>query len=285
MNEFSVKMKDLIALFEMKPTLADGDIKLPYLETPPSIEFRNVSFKYPKANKYVFKNLSFKIESGEEVALVGHNGAGKTTIVKLLARIYPVTKGEILINGININNLARDDWYKNLGILFQEFNFYTHLSVKENILVGKPMKEIDEKKIIEAAKKADAHNFIMEYKNKYDQIMSEKIEGGIRPSTGQAQKIAIARFFYRNAPLAIFDEPTAAIDAVSEYKIFNTIYHFFENKTVIIISHRFSTVRNADRIIVLDKGKIVEEGTHEKLVNKRNGIYRKSYKLQAEGYK
>lgn len=168
---------------------------------------------------------------------------------------------------------------------FQEFNFYRHLSVKENILVGKPMKQMDEKKIIEAAKNADAHNFIMEYKDKYDQIMSEKIEGGIRPSTGQAQKIAIARFFYRNAPLAIFDEPTAAIDAISEYKIFNTIYNFFENKTVVIISHRFSTVRNADRIIVLDKGKIVEEGTHEQLLTKRNGIYRKSYKLQAEGYK
>ena len=285
MNEFSVKMKDLIALFEMKPTLADGDIKLPYLETPPSIEFKNVSFKYPKAIKYVFKNLSFKIESGEEVALVGHNGAGKTTIVKLLARIYPATKGQILINGIDINELAIDDWYKNLGILFQDYNFYSHLSVKENIHLGKPMAPIDGKGIIEAAKKADAHNFIMEYKDKYDQIMSEKIEGGIRPSSGQAQKIAIARFFYRNAPLAIFDEPTAAIDAISEYKIFNTIYNFFENKTVVIISHRFSTVRNADRIIVLDKGKIVEEGTHEQLLTKRNGIYRKSYKLQAEGYK
>jgi len=285
MNEYSVKMKDLITLFEMKPAFPDGDLRLPELKTPPTIEFKNVFLKYPKATKYVFKNLSFKIESGEEVALVGHNGAGKTTIVKLLARIYPATKGAILINGININNLAIDDWYKNLGVLFQEFNFYSHLSVKENIHLGKPMQVKDEKKIVEAAKKADAHNFIMEYKNKYDQIMSEKIEGGIRPSTGQAQKIAIARFFYRNAPLAIFDEPTAAIDAVSEYKIFNTIYHFFENKTVIIISHRFSTVRNADRIIVLDKGKIVEEGTHEKLVNKRNGIYRKSYKLQAEGYK
>ena len=285
MNEFSVKMKDLITLFEMKPVIKDGDIKLPYLDTPPTIEFKNVWFKYPKANKYVFKNLSFKIESGEEVALVGHNGAGKTTIVKLLARIYPATKGQILINGININELAIDDWYKNLGILFQDYNFYSHLSVKENIHLGKPMAPIDGKGIIEAAKKADAHNFIMEYKDKYDQIMSEKIEGGIRPSSGQAQKIAIARFFYRNAPLAIFDEPTAAIDAISEYKIFNTIYNFFENKTVVIISHRFSTVRNADRIIVLDKGKIVEEGTHEQLLTKRNGIYRKSYKLQAEGYK
>ncbi len=285
MNEFSVKMKDLITLFEMKPAIKDGSIKLPYLETPPTIEFKNVWFKYPKANKYVFKDLSFKIESGEEVALVGHNGAGKTTIVKLLARIYPATKGQILINGIDINELAIDDWYKNLGILFQDYNFYSHLSVKENIHLGKPMAPIDGKGIIEAAKKADAHNFIMEYKDKYDQIMSEKIEGGIRPSSGQAQKIAIARFFYRNAPLAIFDEPTAAIDAISEYKIFNTIYNFFENKTVVIISHRFSTVRNADRIIVLDKGKIVEEGTHEQLLTKRNGIYRKSYKLQAEGYK
>ena len=285
MNEYSVKMKDLITLFEMKPAIRDGNIKLPYLETPPSIEFKNVSFKYPKANRYVFKDLSFKIESGEEVALVGHNGAGKTTIVKLLARIYPVTKGQILINGIDINNLAINDWYKNLGVLFQDYNFYSHLSVKENIHLGKPTRKLDDKEIIEAAKKADAHNFIMEYKNKYDQIMSEKIEGGIRPSTGQAQKIAIARFFYRNAPLAIFDEPTASIDALSEYKIFNTIYNFFENKTVIIISHRFSTVRNADRILVLEKGKIVEEGTHEQLLTKRNGIYRRSYKLQAEGYK
>jgi len=284
MNEFSVKMKDLIALFEMKPAVKDGDIKLPYLETPPEIEFKNVSFKYPKAKKFVFENLSFKINSGEEVALVGHNGAGKTTIVKLLARIYSVTSGEILINGININDLSINDWYKNLGVLFQEYNFYAHLSVKENIITGKPKEEVDEKKVIEAAKNADAHDFIMEYKNKYDQIMTEKIEGGIRPSTGQTQKIAIARFFYRNAPLAIFDEPTAAIDAVSEYKIFNRIYDFFENKTVIIISHRFSTVRNADRIIVLEKGKIVEEGSHDELVKKK-GVYSKSYKLQAEGYK
>lgn len=285
MNEFSVKMKDLITLFEMKPAVKDGDVKLPYLTTPPEIEFKNVSFKYPKAKKYVFENLNLKIASGEEVALVGHNGAGKTTIVKLLARIYSVSSGEILINGININDLSINDWYKNLGVLFQEFNFYSHLSVKENIITGKPKEKVDEKKVIEAAKNADAHEFIMEYKNKYNQIMTEKIEGGIRPSTGQAQKIAIARFFYRNAPLAIFDEPTAAIDAVSEYKIFNRIYNFFDNKTVIIISHRFSTVRNADRIIVLDKGKVVEEGSHEELVKKKGGTYSKSYKLQAEGYK
>lgn len=285
MNEFAIKMKDLITVFEMKPSVKDGHVKLEYLDTPPSIEFRNVYFKYPKSKKYVFEDLSFKINSGEEVALVGHNGAGKTTIVKLISRIYEVEKGEILINGQNIKDLSLDDWYKNIGVLFQDFNFYGNLTVKENIFLGRPLEPLDEDRIVEAAKHADAHDFIMEYKKKYDQIMSEKFKGGIRPSTGQAQKIAIARFFYRNSPLVIFDEPTASIDAVSEYKIFNSIYDFFKNKTVVIISHRFSTVRNANRIIVLEKGKIVEEGNHKELVKKKNGVYSKAYKLQAEGYK
>lgn len=285
MNEFAIKMKDLITVFEMKPSVKDGHVKLEYLDTPPSIEFRNVYFKYPKSKKYVFEDLSFKINSGEEVALVGHNGAGKTTIVKLISRIYEVEKGEILINGQNIKDLSLDDWYKNIGVLFQDFNFYGNLTVKENIFLGRPLEPLDEDRIVEAAKHADAHDFIMEYKKKYNQIMSEKFKGGIRPSTGQAQKIAIARFFYRNSPLVIFDEPTASIDAVSEYKIFNSIYDFFKNKTVVIISHRFSTVRNANRIIVLEKGKIVEEGNHKELVKKKNGVYSKAYKLQAEGYK
>lgn len=285
MNEFAIKMKDLITVFEMKPSVKDGHVKLEYLDTPPSIEFRNVYFKYPKSKKYVFEDLSFKIDSGEEVALVGHNGAGKTTIVKLISRIYEVEKGEILINGQNIKDLSLDDWYKNIGVLFQDFNFYGNLTVKENIFLGRPLEPLDEDRVIEAAKHADAHDFIMEYKKKYNQIMSEKFKGGVRPSTGQTQKIAIARFFYRNSPLVIFDEPTASIDAVSEYKIFNSIYDFFKNKTVVIISHRFSTVRNANRIIVLEKGKIVEEGNHKELVKKKNGVYSKAYKLQAEGYK
>ena len=184
-----------------------------------------------------------------------------------------MTKGEILVNGVNLNNLTIDDWYKNIGVLFQDFNFYGNLTVKENIFLGRPLESIDEERIVESAKHADAHDFIMEYKKKYDQVMSEKFKGGIRPSTGQTQKIAIARFFYRNSPLVIFDEPTASIDAVSEYKIFNSIYNFFDNKTVIIISHRFSTVRNADRIIVLEKGKIVEKSNHKELVKKKGGVY------------
>ena len=283
LNELAIKMNDLVMLFEMEPAVGDGNERLPRLDTPPEIEFKNVSFKYPNSERYIFNNLNFKINSGEKVALVGHNGAGKTTIVKLIARIYQVTKGEILINGININTLSINDWHKNLGVLFQDYNFYSHLTVKENIYIGRSAKKVDDKKIIEAAKNADAYDFINEYKNKFDQVMSEKFEGGIRPSAGQQQKIAIARFFYRDAPLAIFDEPTAAVDAVSEYKIFNKIYRFFTNKTVIIISHRFSTVRNADRIIVIKKGKIVEEGSHDDLI-KADGVYHSAYKLQAVGY-
>lgn len=282
-NEFAIKTDDILKVFEMEPLYKDGNKKIDKLENAPEIEFKDVSFKYPGSKKYVYKDLNLKIRSGEKVAIVGHNGAGKTTLVKLIAKIYPTTKGSILINGIDIKKIKTSEWYKNLGILFQEFNFYGYLTVKENIYLGNPSDPMDEKKIVEAAINADADDFIMEYAKGYDQILSEKYKDGVRPSTGQQQKIAIAKFFYRNAPVAIFDEPTAAIDAVSEYKIFNKIYSFFKSKTVIIISHRFSTVRNADRIIVIEKGKIIEEGSHSELM-KKAGAYALAFRLQAEGY-
>jgi ATP-binding cassette subfamily B protein len=193
-----------------------------------------------------------------------------------------VSKGELLINGQNINDIRIADWYRNIGILFQEYNRYDFLSAEENIAIGDISRE-DKKGIREAAKMADAHELINEFEFGYDQILSEKYEGGTRPSSGQWQKIAIARFFYRNAPVVIFDEPTAAIDAVAEYRIFNKIYEFFTGKTVIIISHRFSTVRNADRIIVFEKGKIAEQGSHDELMA-MNGKYAEAFRLQAEGY-
>lgn len=252
----------------------------------PKIEIKDMSFAYPGSKKNVISNLNLTIEPGEKIAIVGENGAGKTTLVKLISNIYGATEGEILVNGENLKNISEASWFNNLGVLFQDFNKYEDLTAFENIALGRMPEDkdsIDYDEIIDAAKKADAHEFITEYENNYSQILSEKYEGGTRPSGGQWQKIAIARFFYRNAPLLILDEPTAAIDAVAEANIFNRIYKFIENKTVIIISHRFSTVRNADRILVFDKGKIVEDGSHEELMSK-NGMYAKAFRLQAEGY-
>jgi len=282
-NDLSPKMTDLIELMQLKPAVPDGTVVLPRLQKPPSIDFKNISFRYPNSDINIFENLDLSIQNGEKIAIVGENGAGKTTLIKLIARLYSIQHGEILINGTNLSGLKIDDWYKNIGILFQDFNGYVSLTARENILLGKPMQPTSEERIIEAAKQADAHEFISRFKHGYDEILSERFKNGTRPSTGQWQKIAIARMFYRDAPLLIFDEPTASIDAVSEYKIFNRIYEFFKNKTVIIVSHRFSTVRNADRIIVLSHGKIIEQGTHNALI-KRGGTYANAFTLQAEGY-
>lgn len=283
-TEFVTKVKDTYLLFQTKPAFEDGTIELPKLQKGPSIEFKNVNFTYPNAEKSVLKDINFSIKSGEKLAIVGHNGAGKTTLVRLLCRLYKVNSGAIFIDGNDINNISAESLYKNYGVLFQDFNLHPQLTVAENIQAGNPDLPYNEEAIIKAAENADALKFIYEYPKKFDQILGERYKGGIRPSTGQWQKIAIARFFYRNAPLVIFDEPTAAIDPVSEYNIFNKIYEFFRDKTVIIISHKFSTVRNADRIMVIDNGEVAEDGTHEQLLRKE-GLYAKAFNLQAEGYK
>jgi ATP-binding cassette subfamily B protein/ATP-binding cassette subfamily C protein len=249
---------------------------------PPEIEFKNVSFSYPNSKKKALKNLSFKIKSGENIALVGKNGAGKTTIVKLLCRFYDVSSGEILINGTNIKDVGFSDWYKYLGTLFQEFIKYD-FTVKENITLGKT-DNFDFQKMVTAAKQSGADKFINELPGKYDQILGKQFEGGIELSIGQWQKIAIARAFYEGAPVLILDEPTSAIDAESEYAIFKNLDKEYKNKSLLIISHRFSTVRSADRILVLENGEIIEEGTHQDLIAKK-GEYSKMFNKQAIGYK
>ncbi len=268
-------------IMEMEALIGSGKSKLP-VGKPPVIEFKNVSFHYPDSKKWILKNFSMRIDSGEEIALVGANGAGKSTVIKLILRYYDPQEGQILVQGKDIQEYSLTDWYKQLSFLSQEFNTYRNLNLKENVLIGRPSIKSDQR-VIEALKKADAFGFASKYEKGLETMMSQSY-GGEEPSWGQWQKIAISRVFYRNTPVIVLDEPTASIDAVSEAKIFSNIYEKEKGKTLIIVSHRFSTVRKAMRIIVLEKGQIAEEGSHDSLMKKKNGIYAKSFNLQAEGY-
>ncbi len=284
LNDIALKMTNIVDLFDLEEIRVGGRKDIFKQKDSITIELKDLSFRYAGTSKDVIKGLNLTINSDENLAIVGENGAGKTTLIKIIAGVYEPTKGQVLINGIDLAQIDLEYWNDHIGVLFQNFAFYKFLTARENITLGRSkLKRHSQKEIEAAAKKADAHKFIKDMPQKYETIMGEEFEGGIRPSGGQKQKLAIARFFYKNAPLAIFDEPTAAIDAQSEYRIFNNIYKFFRDKTVIIISHRFSTVRNADRILVLNKGKVTEDGSHEQLMS-LDGEYATSYKLQAEGY-
>lgn len=284
MYENNLYVNHLFDVLNVKNIVFDKEnpIRIPHDPYPPTIEFKNVSFKYPGAPAKTLKNLNFIIKSGENVALVGKNGAGKTTIVKLLCRFYDADSGEILINGVNIKDVSRADWYTYIGTLFQEFVHYD-FSVKDNIVMADP-EHVDKNRLIEAARKSGALEFIDELPEKFDQQLGKEYEGGIELSQGQWQKIAITRAFYEGAPVLILDEPTSAIDAETEYEIFQNLEKFYKDKTLFLISHRFSTVRNADKIIVLDKGKIIEEGNHTSLISKK-GVYKRMFEKQALGYK
>lgn len=256
-------------------------VRIGNLSRPPLIEFENVSFSYPGNKKLVLKNISFDIRPGENIAIVGRNGAGKTTIVKLLCRFYDATSGKILINGVDIREVDLGEWYQFLSTLFQEFVHYD-FTVRENIMLGNTNLK-DEDLMKEAALKSGASEFIEKLPKKYNQVLGRQFEGGVDLSQGQWQKLAIARAFYEGAPILILDEPTSAIDAESEYRIFFNLQKFYKRKTLFLISHRFSTVRNAEKIIVLDEGKIIEQGSHAELLGK-GGLYAQMFKKQAKGY-
>lgn len=257
--------------------------QMPVDPMPPVIEFRNVSFHYPGSEKYILKNFNLKISTGEKMAFVGQNGVGKTTIIKLLLRFYDVTEGEVLINGINIKEIRLDNWHKLVGVLFQDFIKY-QFTFKENVYFGNLEQKNNLDLLKKAIEKSGADAFVKNLPEGFDQTVGKMFEGGIDLSGGQWQKLALARAFFRDAPILILDEPTSAIDAKAEYEIFQKVQSLQKDKTVIIISHRFSTVRNADRIHVLEEGKIIEQGSHEKLM-KYKGLYAELFNLQAQGYK
>lgn len=279
--ESSLYVSDFFKFLELPVIVKNGKIDLVDTKSP-LIEFRNISFKYPNSSQKVFDNFSLKIMPGEKIAIVGENGAGKSTLVKLLQRFYDVDGGEILINGLNIKELDKNSWYRNISVLGQEFNKY-HFDAKTNIAIGNLSKINDQDQIERYAKVVGANSFIEKYEKKYEQILSKHYPEGIEPSLGQWQKIALARSLMKNSSVLILDEPTSAIDPKAEAEIFEQLMDYAKDRTVIIISHRFSTVRNADRIFVLAEGKILEEGSHSELISK-NGIYKEAYDLQKKGY-
>lgn len=255
---------------------------LPNKKSPPKIEFKNVNFRYPGSENLVFNRLNLTIRPAEHIAIVGENGAGKTTLIKLLLRFYKPESGEILIDGVDINDLRIDSLYDKIATLFQDFNQYP-FSIGENITVGRvdrSQKHVTREK---AAELSNVDKFVKKYQDGWDTVLDPSFKKGVEPSGGQWQRVALARAFYRDASILILDEPTASIDAKAEYEIFNNIFDQYSNKSAIIVSHRFSTVRRADRIVVIENGEIVEEGSHKKLMKNKN-LYFDMFSKQAKGY-
>lgn len=253
------------------------------LDGPPLIELQNVSFSYPGTDRMILKDVSLKIEPGERLGLVGINGAGKTTLVKLLCRIYDPTSGRVLINGVDIRDADVETWWNAIAVLFQDYaNF--KMNAKDVIAMGRASESGADAPLARlAAEQSGASEFIEEWKEGYEQMIGRDFDG-LELSKGQLQKIALARVFYRKPKLMILDEPTASIDAEAERKIFEQLENLPRDASSILISHRFSTLRNADRICILKDGTVSELGTHEELM-KNGGEYARLFRLQADGYK
>lgn len=276
-------LQDFFDFFDIQPTILSDSLSK---EVPnpirKGITFENVSFKYPNTEKYSLKNISFHFNIGEKIALVGENGAGKTTLVKLLARLYEPTDGRILLDGIDLKEYNIEDLRNHIGIIFQDFVKFA-LKVSENIAVGN-IQEIDNLALIkEAAHKSLADTVIQRFPEGYNQMLARRFKGGVEMSGGEWQKVALARAYMRNAQLVILDEPTAALDARAEHEVFVRFSELISGKMAVLISHRFSTVRMADRILFLEFGEIKEIGSHQELMQV-NGKYAELFNLQARGY-
>jgi ATP-binding cassette subfamily B protein len=277
-------LTDLLEFFSVRPKIVSKPDALP---APRPIrrgfEFKNVSFSYPGSSKLVLNNISFRLETSERIALVGKNGEGKTTIVKLLTRLYDPTAGQILLDGVDLREYNLEDLWKEIGVIFQDFMRYD-LTSSENIAIGRIEKRNNLIPIRAAAVRSLADEVIQGLPNHYDQRLGCRFEGGVDLSGGEWQRIALARAYLRDAQLLILDEPTASLDAQSEHEVFRRFAELTEGKMSLVISHRLSTVRIADRILVLDNGKIAEQGRHEQLITVGGG-YAKMFELQAASYR
>ncbi len=277
-------LTDLLAFFRMEATIRSKPNALP---APRPIrrgfEFRNVSFRYPGSSRMVLENLNLELRPAERVALIGENGQGKTTIVKLMTRLYDPVEGQVLLDGIDLREYDLDDLYSEIGVIFQDFMRY-EMTARENIAVGRIESAENAPLLYSAAQKAMADDVIGRLPAGYEQMLGRRFDGGVDLSGGEWQKVALARAYLRDAQVLILDEPTAALDARSEYEVFRRFAELTAGKLALFISHRFSTVRMADRIIVLDQGKVVEDGNHDELC-RLGGRYSEMFELQAASYR
>jgi ATP-binding cassette subfamily B protein len=277
-------LTDLLAFFEMKPRV---ESKVNGLPAPKPImrgfEFRNVSFAYPGTTRRVLSDFNFTLSPGERIALIGENGQGKTTVVKLITRLYDPTEGEILLDGVDLREYDLADLHAEIGVIFQDFMRY-EMTARENIAVGRIEVPHAPEEIEYAAEKSLAAGVIAKLQGRYDQMLGRRFEGGVDLSGGEWQKLALARAYLRDAQLLILDEPTAALDARSELQVFERFAELTEGKMALLISHRFSTVRMADRIVVLEGGRLVEEGNHAQLMA-LGGRYAAMFEMQAASYR
>ena len=277
-------LKDLYSFFKLRPAIRTP--LQPRLFPRPiriGFEFENVGFIYPGANRWTVRNLNFKLKAGEVVALVGENGAGKTTLVKLLTRLYDPVEGRILLDGHDLREYSLEDVRNNVGVIFQDFVHY-NLPIRDNIAAGKITARDDISRISNAAKRSQAHDLIENLPHGYEQMIGKHFQNGLELSGGEWQKVAIARAYMREADVLILDEPTAALDARAEFEVFKRFKELSMGRIAILISHRFSSVRMADRILVLAGGAVEAAGTHEELIL-QPGRYAELFELQAAGYR
>ena len=277
-------LTDLLAFFEMEPTVKSKPDGLP-APTPivTGFEFRNVSFSYAGSDRKVLSNFNLVLSPGERIALIGENGQGKTTVVKLITRLYDPTEGQILLDGIDLREYTLEDLHRQIGVIFQDFMRF-EMTARENIAVGRVEQQYAQTEIELAAHKSLADTVVAKLDGGYDQVLGRRFEGGVELSGGEWQKIALARAYLRDAQLLILDEPTAALDARSELEVFERFAELTQGKMALLISHRFSTVRMADRIVVLSGGKLVEQGNHKSLMQE-NGLYASMFEMQAASYR
>ena len=277
-------LTDLIAFFEMRPAIASKPNALPVPRPiTRGFEFRNVTFRYPGSSRLVLDGLNFHFRSGERIALIGENGEGKTTVVKLLTRLYDPLEGQVLLDGVDLREYNLEDLYQEIGVIFQDFMRY-EMTARDKIAVGRIEQIGDLPLLQQSAQKSMADEVIGRLPFGYEQMLGRRFDGGVDLSGGEWQKVALARAYLRDAQILILDEPTAALDARSEFEVFQRFAELTAGKMALFISHRFSTVRMADRIVVLEHGRIAEDGDHEQLT-RLGGRYAEMFELQAASYR